>query len=182
MIDAARPRRPAARVGRRYALAGGLAALAGGVLAACGLLPPPGLRAPEIHGAQIAVRGVGRDEIRFLLTLDTGNPNDVRVPLTGLRFDLDLLGQPFATGQALASTLELAPQARTAVPIEFSVPTSRLLAILRELRGDGEAGFPYRLRGSAAWGDSPFPVRFERTGDIDALHRLRGALRPLLGR
>lgn len=174
--------RPTAHAARRRALAGGLGVLAGGTLAACGLVPPPGLQAPEVHGAQIAVRRIGRDEIRFLLTLDTANPNDVRVPLSGLRFDLDLLGQPFATGQALESTVELAPKARTAVPIEFSVPTSRLLSILRELRADADAGFPYRLRGSAAWGASPWPVRFERSGEIDALHRLRDALRPLTGR
>ena len=62
------------------------------------------------------------------------------------------------------------------------MPTSRLVEILRDLRLDSDSSFPYRLRGSAAWGSSPFPVSFERSGELEALHRLRGILRPLLGR
>lgn len=150
-----------------------------GPLAACGLIPPPNLVAPSVTVSDLTISDLGLETIRFVLTLDTENRNDVEVPLTDLSFDLDLFGRGFATGRAAQRTITLARGARTAVPIEFSVPTARLLDTLRELRLTGDWSLAYHLRGSAKWGASPFPVRFERKGDIEVLRRLRSVLQPL---
>lgn len=169
--------RPGARRAsrRRSWLIGAIAA----GLAACGVLPPADLVAPRVSVADVSVRDLGLEEIRFELTLDTDNPNDVDVPLTDLVFDLDLFGRSFAVGRTVQRSITLARGARTAIPVQFTVPTSRLLDALRELRLEGGAPLAYRLRGSARWGASPFPVRFERAGDLDALRKLRDLLQLL---
>lgn len=147
-------------------------------LGACGVLPPLNLEAPSVSVSDLSIGDVGLENVRFVLTLDTENRNDVEVPLTDLVFDLDLFGRPFASGRSAQRRITLARNARTAVPIEFSVSTMRLLDLLRDFRIDRDWSAAYRLRGSAAWGSSPFPIRFERTGNLEALRRLGSVLGP----
>jgi len=169
----ARSREPV-RSRPRLLAAAGLALAA----AACGLVPPIGLQAPKVTVADLSIRSLGLKEIRFALLLDARNPNDVDVPLSNLRFDLDLLGRPFASGAALEPTVTLAAGATRSVPIEFAVPTSRLLEVLREVRGSERAPLDYRLHGSANWGKSPFSIPFERRGELETLRKLRELLEP----
>lgn len=146
--------------------------------ASCGLLPPTGLKSPSIESASVALREVDRNEIRLLATLETTNPNEVAVPLTDLQFELAVFGREFASGRAASRTVTLAPGETTPVPVEFTVPVASLLQALRDPRS--ATSLPYRLRGSAKWGDSPIPLSIERSGDVEGLGRLRSRLQLLL--
>jgi len=160
---------------RLIAAAGALAAL--GALPACSALPPIGLQAPRLSFAGLSVPRAGLDEIEFLLTVIADNPNEVDVPLSNLRFDLELFGLPFASGAARDPRLTLPGRGTRQVPIAFTVPTSGLLDLVSKARSEGSGRLEYRLRGSANWGSSPFTIPFETTGDLEALRKLRGLIR-----
>lgn len=146
--------------------------------AACGMLPPPDLKSPKLDISDLSVLKLGLSELRFGLTLRADNPNDVDLPLSNLRFDLELLEQPFATGVVTESKVVIPRRGTKDVPVEFTVPTSRLLDLLKQVPRSDFAKLSYRLRGGAAWGWSGFPLSFEKRGDLDALR----SLRELIGR
>lgn len=164
-------RTPAAHRGRRRVLAACAALPA--MLAACSGFPPARLKSPKLSIAGLSVSRLGASEIEFRMTVLADNPNDVDLPLSNLRFELDLLGQPFASGGASEATITLPRQGTRQVPIVFTVPTQRLLELVSTVRGDAAGRFEYRLRGSANWADSPFTLPFEKTGELEALQRLR---------
>ena len=175
-------RPPATRRGARNrlrVLAGVVVAIGG---AACGIIPPLGLKAPKLDVASLSIRSIGRDEIRFALVLDAHNPNEVDVPLTNLRFELELLERPFASGGASERTVTLAANSTRAVPVEFGVATTRLIELLREFRLADGPRLTYSLRGAANWANSPFTIPFERRGEFEALQRLRDLMRSLMMR
>ncbi len=149
-----------------------LAAAALPALAACSAFPPPDLKTPKLAFGSLSVPRIGLSEVDFLLTVVADNPNDLEVPLSNIRFDLDLFGQAFASGGTREPRLTLPRLGSREVPIEFTVPTSRLVDLISRVRADGAGRFEYRLRGSANWGSSPFAIPFEKTGDLDALRQL----------
>lgn len=161
--------------GRRRVLRvlSGLVAVAAGACA----VPPAGLKAPEAKLSEVAFGRGGAGELVLLATLDVRNPNAVDIPLSNVRFELDLFGRPFGEGRATRSAVTLPAQAVASVPVEFSVPAQRIPEMLREVRAGGEGRVPYRLRGSASWGASPLPLSFDRSGEFDAARGLRDALR-----
>lgn len=170
------------RARRRFALGAACLAIAAGTsVGGCAWVPPPGVKPPVLSVSDFAIRDLGRDEIRFALTLDAENPNDFDVPVTDLRFELDLLGRPFASGNAKQRKVVLERNATRPLPIEFTVPTSRLVAFVRELSLVELTALSYRLKGSANWGDGIFTIPFERRGELDVMRKFRDALRPLLG-
>jgi Late embryogenesis abundant protein len=60
--------------------------------------------------SEIGLRDFGLSEVRFEVLLEARNPNDVDVPLTNMRADLELFGTPFATDAVPASTVYLPRQ------------------------------------------------------------------------
>ena len=68
--------------------------------------------------------------------------------------------------------MTLPARGRQQVPVEFTVPTSRLLDVLERFRSGNWDNFSYRLAGHANWGNTPFGVPFERSGNLDILKRL----------
>lgn len=150
-----------------------LAAAALPALAACSsMMPPPDLKTPKLAFGGLSVPRIGLSEVDFLLTVIADNPNDLEVPLSNIRFDLDLFGQAFASGGTREPTLTLPRLGSREVPIEFTVPTSRLVELISRVRRNGVERFEYRLRGSANWGSSPFAIPFEKSGDLEALRQL----------
>ena len=142
-------------------------------LAACGVLPPLDLQPPKLTFSAFRIQSVNLEETRFVLTVDADNPNDVDVPLSNLKFDLDLLGAPFASGGAQEASLTLPRKASRPVSIDFTVPTSRLLDLIRRVRPADMSSLSYRLKGSATWGSSGVTIPFERAGDLGTLRGLR---------
>lgn len=149
-----------------------LAHLAVVLLSACSSLPPPNLQAPEISVGDLALTDIGLDRLKFLVTLETLNPNDVDVPLTNVRLDLTVFDVALAQGALIERQVTLPSRGRQLVPVEFTVPTARLLDVLERFRRGNWDNFNYRLAGHANWGDTPFGVPFERSGNLDILKRL----------
>ena len=149
-------------------------------LAACGVLPPADLKPPRLRFSDLRITELGPSEIRFVLGVDTENPNDVDVPLRNVGFQLDLLGQPFASGAVIDRAVTLPRTGTKTVPVEFTVPTARLLDVLRRARGSDLSSLGYRLRGSASWGRTGIPLDFDRQGNLEVLRNFADLLRPLL--
>ena len=120
---------------------------------------------------------LGLSEIRFMLAVDTENPNHVDIPLRNIDFALELLGRPFADGTVLDRAVTLPALGERAIPVRFTVPTSRLIRLLRDLRTAEPAQWGYRLSGSATWGWSGLPLRFDRSGDLEVLREFDELLR-----
>ena len=142
------------------------------LLAACGSLPPANLQAPEVGVSDLTLTDIGLDRLRFQVMLETINPNDVDVPLTNIRLDLTVFDIALANGTVVERQVTLPSRGRQQVPVEFTVPTSRLLDVLERFRAGNWDNFSYRLAGHANWGNTPFGVPFERTGNLDILKRL----------
>lgn len=145
-------------------------------LAACGVLPPANLIAPRLSFSDLAIRDVGLSEIRFALQVSAENPNEVDIPLRNVAFELDLLGSAFASGTVAGGQVDLPAHGQREIPVEFTVPTMRLIEVFARLRDASLEGPVYRLRGSATWGHSGIAIPFERSGDLEALRRLRQIL------
>lgn len=177
MIAMIPPRLSPWRRARRARL-GSLAALA--LLVACNAAPPLGLIPPRVDVADVSIRDVGFTELRFVVTVRADNPNEIDLPLSGLTFDLDLLGRPFATGIAAEPRLTLPARTVREVPIDFTVPTTRLVDLVGAAATGGLSNLSYRLRGRAGWGWSGFPISFEKSGNLDVLRRIREVLGPLV--
>ncbi|MCO5099755.1 MAG: LEA type 2 family protein [Burkholderiaceae bacterium] len=148
------------------------AAAAAALLAGCNALPPADLEPPRLAFSDFRVEELGLSEIRFVLAVDTENPNDVEIPLRNIDFALELLGRPFAEGSMLDRAVTLPALGARTIPVQFTVPTARLLELLRSLRSAEPAQWSYRLSGSATWGWSGFPLRFDRRGDLAVLREL----------
>lgn len=157
---------------RRTCLSAAAAAGAAGLLAGCNALPPADLKPPRLAFADFRIEELGLNEIRFLLAVDTENPNDVEIPLRNVDFALELLDRPFAEGKVLDREVTLPALGARTIPVQFTVPTSRLLRLLRSLRSAEPAQWSYRLSGSATWGWSGLPLRFDRRGDLEVLREL----------
>lgn len=147
------------------------------LLAGCGALPPRDLEPPRLRFSDFRIDELGLSEIRFLLAVDTENPNEVAIPLRNIDFALELLGRPFADGTVLERAVTLPALGERTIPVRFTVPTSRLLALLRELRTAEPVLWSYRLSGTASWGWSGYPLRFDRSGDLEVLRELDELLR-----
>lgn len=153
------------------------AACAAALLSACNALPPADLKPPRLTFSDFHIEELGLSETRFVLAIDTGNPNEVEIPLRNVDFALELLGQPFADGTALERTVTLPALGERTIPVRFTVPTARLVGLLRKLQDAAPTQWNYRLSGSATWGSSGLPLRFERRGDLEALRELGELLR-----
>ena len=175
------PSRPAHVRSRRTAMKRLATIMSAAIVAGgCNSLPPPDLRTPRLEVADVSIRDVGLSELRFAVIVRADNPNDVDIPLTNLTFDLDVLDRPFASGIAVQPRVVLPRLARSDVPIEFTVPTMRLLDTVGQLATGRLSNLSYRFKGSANWGNSFIPIPFEKSGNLDVLRRLREALGPLM--
>lgn len=139
---------------------------------ACGVIPPSDLRSPTLTFNDFALTDLGLERITFLLTLDAANPNEVDIPLSNMTFSLDLFEQPVAQGRARERSLVLPKNGTRAVPIEFEVPTLKLVDAMRRADLNDLGTIGYRLKGSARYGYGPFSIPFERKGSLKAIKRL----------
>lgn len=163
---------------RRRLLAGAIVGIAAGSLSvtACGMLPPLDLKPPTVKFSGFAVTDVGFERTRFTVRIAAQNPNRVDIPLANVRFGLSVFGQPLAAGTVPDQRLTLPAGGSTEVPIEFTVATADIGALLRKVATGPWPDAVWELKGSAHWGDSPFAIPFERRGDSDSLRRLRELL------
>ncbi len=124
-----------------------------------------GMESPRIHLANLEMKESTLFEQNFLAILRVQNPNNVDIPVTGLKFDLEINGKHFATG--LSSTETLIPRLGSTT-IEVAA-TSTLLSIIRQLnslREEGKKTVDYRLSGKLHT-SALRSLSFKYTGDID---------------
>jgi LEA14-like dessication related protein len=112
------------------------------------------------------------DKVKLLVTLAAKNPNDIDIPLSNMKFDLTVLDSAFGSGAPLAKDVRLLKSATSEVPIEFVVPTSQLLAVIRRVGLRDLNKVAYSVKGSAQWNNGPFTLPFERRGEFSALKKL----------
>lgn len=141
-------------------------------LGACAVLPPLTLKAPELAVSEIEIADVGLNQIVFVVHVEASNPNDMEIPLANVRFDLDLLNGPFARGTVRQELLSLPARSSRNVPVEFSVPTVRVVQMIRSFKTVEWSRIGYQLRGSATWGPNGVALPFERSGDLNAVKQL----------
>lgn len=136
------------------------------VLAAAGCAGVPrDVKPPEVHLADIRPKASsGVLEQSMELVLNVRNPNDFDVPIDGLRFDLTLNGQHFATGLSDEETVipRLGEKRVTATA------STSMLAVIQQMMLAGQRGrLDYRMEGEAflgGLGDRTVP--FESEGEV----------------
>lgn len=161
------PRRPApARRAIAFVLAG--AVLLGG----CVGLPPADLKEPEIEIVDLSLTDIGFEKVRFRILLEASNPNAVDLPLSNLRMDLRLFDLPLGEAKMRDDRFTLPGRSTTRLPVDFTVPTVRLLDLGLKLKAGGLANPGYRLEGSADWGDTRYAIPLRKQGNLDLIKRI----------
>lgn len=169
-------RRPS--VLRRLAAATVACAVAGLAATACGgMLPPRDLKAPSVSVAGLSVDSVTAERARFTVRLATENPNAVDIPLSNVRLDFSLLGQPLLAGAPVEAEFTLPAKGSREVPVSFTLTSADLRAVVSKLLSGPLPDTVWTLRGTAQWGVWPLPIPFERSGDARSVRRLLEVLR-----
>ena len=123
------------------------------------------LQKPEVSLAGVELVGIGLVEQRLLLKLNVSNPNDVDLPIKSLRFDLDLDGQPFASG-VTEQPVTIARHAEAQLDVKV---VSRLGDVLKQLRAARQNGkLAYRVHGRVEFerSDGAAGIAFDRSGEL----------------
>ena len=146
------------------------------LMVACNTIPPLNLKSPELSFSDISVSDIGLSKVKFIVTVNAQNTNDVDIPLSDMKFNLALMDNQFATGVVNDAATMIPKKGSKAIPIEFTVGTSQLIDMVRKLNIKELGSFTYKLNGSAKWGSGPFTIPFERKGDLQALKKLSDML------
>ena len=154
-----------------------LIALASQWVLGCGILPPSNILPPKLGLSDLGIKAVSLNEIKLSATVSADNPNAFSMPLSDTRLELLLLGQSIATGITEGSKVELAASKTTAVPMEFTISTGKLMSLLRQVGRGQWSQLSYQLKGDTKWGALGVPLAFERKGDLDALKKLSELMR-----
>ncbi len=133
------------------------------ILAACSALTPKPLP-PQVSVAAVEVKSVGVFEQRFEIMLRVTNPNAFELTIEALEFDLDVNGQPFASGLSPLPT-RLVANSETDLRIEAVTRSDDLIRQLRAFAPDLlKQGLPYRIRGRVKTDRSVRWLPFDHAG------------------
>lgn len=132
-------------------------------LAACSGLPFNAV-APKVSVADVAVKRLGFFEQRFDVRLRVSNPNDFDLTIEALDFELEVNGQPFASGLSQTST-RIAATSSTLLRIDAITQSNDLIRQIESLSPESlKAGVPYRIHGRLKTDRSPNWVPFDHAG------------------
>jgi LEA14-like dessication related protein len=145
----------------------------------CNVIPPMNLKSPELAFSDLSISEFNFEKVKFVVTVAAKNPNDVDIPLTNMKFDLNLLDTAVGKGAAL-NNINLPKKGVSEVPVEFVISTSQLLGLLKQVNLRDLAKLSYGLKGSAQWNNGPFTIPFERKGDLSMLKKYTDRLAPLV--
>lgn len=121
---------------------------------------------PRIDIVNIVPKEMRLMEQSFLIEFRIQNPMDKALNITGLVFDLDINGQPFARGVSNQS-LTVERLSTGTVQVETYTGLFSILRQLGELRkGNYTSGFTYRLKGSVYSGSPSVRIPFDETGEF----------------
>lgn len=143
------------------------------LLVPLGCVTPQDAKPPTIDLENLSLVSTGLLSQELRLHIKIGNPNDFAIPLTGLAFQLEVNGQPFADG--LSNQSVTVPRLSYAtVPVMGNTNT---LSLIRQLMTLGDRDrIDYRLFGTAyvrKLGQND-AVPFQRKGSLSLLPVARG--------
>lgn len=129
-----------------------------------GCATPQKIDAPNIALQDVTLLNAEGLTQRLRVDLLVSNPNDFEIPLTGLRFDMQMNGLDFAEGLS-NKRVDIPRLGRTVVPVEVTVS---VLAVMRQIRAVRKNhGVEYRVAGTAFLDHVLLPqVDFDRQGKI----------------
>ena len=133
------------------------------LLAACAATPQDVVK-PEVRVVDLDLLESGLLVQRLLVTLLIRNPNDFSISLDGLKFDLEVNGRHFASGES-DQRIELPRLGAVEAPVHAS---TTLIDIVNQMLIIGRKwGLDYRVTGAAyVAGLAGGPVPFEYSGSI----------------
>ena len=134
-----------------------LAACAGGGFGSGGLEPP------EVTLSDIQFRGAGLLEQKLGLVLRLRNPNETDLALDGMRVQLDVDGEPFATGLS-NENVTVPALGEGMVTVEAISGTAGILGRLRSVTGLQD--IDYSLKGTTFLRDGGRKLPFEQKGTV----------------
>jgi LEA14-like dessication related protein len=135
-----------------------------------------GLKSPKVSVAGLEIRELRLLEQKMRVQVRVQNPNDVDLAVTGMSFDLEVNGKPFATG--VSSQPVTVPRYGTGtVEVDVASNVRDVLRQVLEARKDAPTRWPYRLRGRVSLVE-PYAttLQYDTTGEVD-LGRFGGLLR-----
>jgi LEA14-like dessication related protein len=128
---------------------------------------PAGFDPPRVSVANIAPKEVGLFEQRYDVRVRIQNPNDVNIHISGIRFDIDLNDQEFASGMS-GQGVSVPRFGSEVVDVDVTSGLGGLLRQMQEMNRSGMSRMRYRMKGTA-FVDSPsrFKLPFDENGEVD---------------
>lgn len=122
------------------------------------------LQKPEVSLAGVELLELNLLQQRFAFKLLVRNPNQVDLPITRLNFEIEINGQPFATGVSDKATT--VPRSGEAIlPVTAESDFGRVLRQVREWKKNPGERVEYRVHGTASVaGFDSLP--FDRRGEL----------------
>lgn len=121
---------------------------------------------PHVDIVNVTPKEMRLLEQTFLMELRIQNPTETDLDITGMSFELEINGQPFARG---VSNQSLKVERLSTQLVQVDAYTG-LISILRQLseakKGSYASGFKYRLKGSIHTGAPSFRIPFDETGEF----------------
>jgi len=121
---------------------------------------------PHVDIVNVTPKEMRLLEQTFLLELRIQNPTETDLDITGMSFELEINGQPFARGVSNQS-LKVERLSTKIAQVEAYTGLTSILRQLSEARkGSYASGFKYRLKGSIHTGAPSFRIPFDETGEF----------------
>lgn len=129
-----------------------------------GCTVPKKVEAPTIELQDVVLLNAKGLMQHLRVELLVSNPNNFDIPLTGLRFDMQVNGKDFAEGLS-NHRVDIPRLGRTVVPVDVAVSA---LVVMRQIRALSRAkSVDYRVVGTAFLDHTVVPeVNFEREGKV----------------
>ncbi len=130
-----------------------------------GCVTPQEVKAPHITLQDVRLLNTEGLSQHLEVKLLVSNPNDFDIPLTGLRFGMQMNGLDFAEGLS-NDRVDIPRLGRAVVPVEVTVS---VLAVMKQIQAvQKKNGVDYRVAGTAFLDHVLLPsVDFERQGKLD---------------
>jgi LEA14-like dessication related protein len=119
----------------------------------------------RVNIASIAPKDMKLFEQVFDMELRVMNPSDKELVISGLVFDLEVNGGPFARGVSNQG-FKVGPFASYVLQVEAVTTLANLLRQIVQAQKDEFSGFTYRLKGYFHSQSSTFRIPFDESGEF----------------
>jgi LEA14-like dessication related protein len=136
------------------------------VFTACSTLPRD-IEPPRMNIVNIAPKDIAIFEQRYDVQLRILNPNDADLGIKGMRFDIELNDQEFASGMS-GQKVTVPRFGSEVVNVEVTSGLSSLVRQVEQMNKTGMNKIRYRIKGTA-FVESPgnYKAPFDEKGEID---------------